>query len=341
MALKSRLLVGWLNALPPKVVSVAGVKPEMPAIMTLGGIALAVMGLLIAFAGMPDRAAGLGLGSDLIQAGATIFAGGLVVAALGQVLKALQDVADRVDDAGFGLSTPKSLNDELAQSAPMPLPRAARNAPATASQDDDIADVPVASPARESRSQRAPQPAPRATRPAPQLQRPQPRPQARPAQQAIENFDASQHDDYADDLSPERQDARPEPRWMRAQAETSNRQQPAGVIPMQSTRAPRATGVAAVNPPRQAAPANAYDAEPRRRPSPPPQPEEIEPGEPTVVRSGIIAGMAYTLYSDRSIEAELPAGTVRFGSIEELQEHVKRAGVDEQEEYRGPSAAPH
>jgi hypothetical protein len=32
---------------------------------------------------------------------------------------------------------------------------------------------------------------------------------------------------------------------------------------------------------------------------------------------------------------------VRFGSIEELQEHVKRAGVDEQEEYRGPNSAPH
>ena len=308
----------------------------MPAIMTLGGIALAVLGLLIAFAGMPDRAAGLGLGSDLIQAGATILAGGLVIAALGQVLKALQDVADRVDDAGFRLSTPKSLNDELAQSAPMPLPRAARNAPVAPSQDDEFAE-----PAPDSRSPRAPQPTPRATRPAPQPQRPQSRAQARPAPQTAENFDAPQHDDFGDDLSPDRQDARTEPRWMRAQAETSNRQQPAGVIPMQPARAPRATPAAPVNPSRREAPASVYDAEPRRRTSPQPQPEEIEHGEPTVVRSGIIAGMAYTLYSDRSIEAELPAGTVRFGSIEELQEHVKRAGVDEQEEYRGPSAAPH
>src|SRR5262249_53790660 len=46
----------------------------------------------------------------------------------------------------------------------------------------------------------------------------------------------------------------------------------------------------------------------------------------TVVRSGIIHGMAYTLYADGSIEAELPIGTVRFASIDELQDHVSRTG---------------
>jgi hypothetical protein len=126
---------------------------------------------------------------------------------------------------------------------------------------------------------------------------------------------------------------------MRAQAETTNRQQPAGVIPMQSNRTQRATPVAPASPSRRETPSAAYEGETRRRPSS--QPQELEPAEPTVVRSGIIAGMAYTLYSDRSIEAELPAGTVRFGSIEELQEHVKRAGVDEQEEYRAPNSAQH
>jgi len=48
----------------------------------------------------------------------------------------------------------------------------------------------------------------------------------------------------------------------------------------------------------------------------------------TVVRSGIISGMAYTLYTDGSIEAELPIGTVRFSSIEELQEHVSQTGEE-------------
>ena len=98
----------------------------MPAVVTLGGIALAVLGLLISFLGMPERAAGLGLGSDLIQTGASIFAAGLVIAALGQVLKALRDVADRVEEAGFGLSGPRqTVNDERPDRPPMPLPRAA------------------------------------------------------------------------------------------------------------------------------------------------------------------------------------------------------------------------
>jgi len=33
--------------------------------------------------------------------------------------------------------------------------------------------------------------------------------------------------------------------------------------------------------------------------------------------------MAYTLYADGSIEAQLPQGTVRFGSIAELRTHIE------------------
>jgi hypothetical protein len=32
--------------------------------------------------------------------------------------------------------------------------------------------------------------------------------------------------------------------------------------------------------------------------------------------------MAYTLYSDGSIEAELPQGIMRFATIEELRNHL-------------------
>jgi hypothetical protein len=32
--------------------------------------------------------------------------------------------------------------------------------------------------------------------------------------------------------------------------------------------------------------------------------------------------MAYKLYSDGSIEAQLPQGTLRFGSITELRNHI-------------------
>ena len=43
-----------------------------------------------------------------------------------------------------------------------------------------------------------------------------------------------------------------------------------------------------------------------------------------VLKSGVVDGMAYTLYVDGSIEAELPQGTVRFASIHELRNHLEK-----------------
>jgi hypothetical protein len=42
----------------------------------------------------------------------------------------------------------------------------------------------------------------------------------------------------------------------------------------------------------------------------------------TVLKSGEVDGMAYTLYSDGSIEAQLAEGMVRFASIEALRAHL-------------------
>jgi hypothetical protein len=42
-----------------------------------------------------------------------------------------------------------------------------------------------------------------------------------------------------------------------------------------------------------------------------------------ILKSGVVDGMAYTLYTDGSIEAQLPQGTVRFGSIFELRAHIE------------------
>jgi hypothetical protein len=44
---------------------------------------------------------------------------------------------------------------------------------------------------------------------------------------------------------------------------------------------------------------------------------------PAVLKSGVVDGMAYTLYADGSIEAKLPQGTVRFASIAELRSHIE------------------
>lgn len=44
----------------------------------------------------------------------------------------------------------------------------------------------------------------------------------------------------------------------------------------------------------------------------------------TVVKSGMVDGMAYSLYSDGSIEAQMPEGMMRFASIEQLRAHIDR-----------------
>ena len=77
--------------------------------------------------------------------------------------------------------------------------------------------------------------------------------------------------------------------------------------------------------------------------APPPAPQAADGSEPTpqappaavqqevpapvsVLKSGVVEGMAYTLYSDGSIEAQLPGGMVRFGSITELRNHIEKNG---------------
>ncbi|PIT02514.1 hypothetical protein TSA1_18455 [Bradyrhizobium nitroreducens] len=59
-------------------------------------------------------------------------------------------------------------------------------------------------------------------------------------------------------------------------------------------------------------------------PSPPPAPAEQPPV--TVLKSGVVDGMAYSLYSDGSIEAQMPEGMMRFASIDELRTHLDQRG---------------
>jgi hypothetical protein len=64
-----------------------------------------------------------------------------------------------------------------------------------------------------------------------------------------------------------------------------------------------------------------------KAPAPVPEPEpEYEPEilPVAILKSGVVDGMGYTLYVDGSIEAELPDGTVRFASINELRAHLEQ-----------------
>ena len=67
-------------------------------------------------------------------------------------------------------------------------------------------------------------------------------------------------------------------------------------------------------------------AEPEPPPLVPPEAPSVPPPRPEpeveIFKSGVIDGMAYTLYTDGSIEAELAHGTVKFASIEELRAYL-------------------
>jgi hypothetical protein len=77
---------------------------------------------------------------------------------------------------------------------------------------------------------------------------------------------------------------------------------------LEVARAPAATS----------APNPAAEADAAPPPSPAPQERTV-----AILKSGVVDGMAYTLYADGSIEAQLPQGTVRFGSIAELRAHIE------------------
>jgi hypothetical protein len=97
-------------------------------------------------------------------------------------------------------------------------------------------------------------------------------------------------------------------------------------------RGPEPAPEAPAAPPAPPRPRTGYEPPPRparaapETPPPVPAPAPArEPDEPRILKSGIVGGMAYTLYSDGSIQAELPTGVVRFASLQELRDHVAQA----------------
>ena len=60
------------------------------------------------------------------------------------------------------------------------------------------------------------------------------------------------------------------------------------------------------------------------REAPPKRAEPEKPRAVAILKSGVVDGMGYTLYVDGSIEAELPQGTLRFASINELRSHIAK-----------------
>lgn len=333
----------------------------MPLFLLIVGTVLALLGVAGIAAGAPDWLLGLSIGATLITSGAIMLVGGLILIGLSQVLKTLVELQRRL---------------ELGASAPAPVARAAIAPPEDRPQPrQGPRPVPAGEgdPPRVRRVQRDPQPEPageehsNAPREGAAMSTDQPRPRRErprdaPAEEIARPRRPGLPQPPSDDMLRRRGPATP-PSF--EEDEPPVRLRPRGENPREEI--PRARGDRPRDQkgdegPREFTPIPSvpqpFSGEGRRGgPVPPsapePSPEAPEPytpkfrpaepaparnqGSETVVRSGVIGGMAYTLYADGSIEAELPIGTVRFNSIAELQDHVMRTGAEADGDFSDPT----
>ena len=313
----------------------------MPQVLMIVGAILVLAGMGGIAAGAPDWVLGLSLGATLIQSGTIALVGGIILIALALVLYVLQDLLKRLDALSAGntirLAPPVQGGDRPAAGA-VPAP-AARQIP------------PVAEPAQRPRERES---ATANTGEEPVRARRERMPekagdeQHRPRRDAAATYTGEEPARARPEGQPVPGDERPRPRERTLEQASEELARLRSELPVPSRNGPSRTRRDAPPPLPQPLP-----SDDRRRPRPPVEesgdnyvprfrpiesasaPVRSSPAD-TVVRSGVIGGMAYTLYADGSIEAELSMGTVRFNSIAELQEHVKRTGTEADTDFSDP-----
>ncbi len=98
---------------------------------------------------------------------------------------------------------------------------------------------------------------------------------------------------------------------------------PADDIPQPVGEPSRPRAEPAAAPPKAEEPRRSFlSRRPARTERVAPEAPDPEAGAVTVYKSGVVEGMAYSLYTAGSIDAELPEGTVRFGSLDALRQHL-------------------
>ncbi|MFG1377511.1 hypothetical protein [Xanthobacter autotrophicus] len=260
---------------------------------------LVLLGVLIALAGLVVIALGVVIyqstfGNSLITTGAVAASGGFVITAMGLVLRQLERLSQQVERA-----YPSA---EAAAEGTYPPRVGGRGAQARLSVDDLVPPEPEAISAA---------PAPAALPPVETRERIAPPPRNAPLPPPAEP-DAETADPMLE--------ARRQRLQRRGEPQSPPQPQPSsGVTPPPAPPRPR-TGYEP--PPRPSRPAPDQPPAPVVPPAPPPR---REPEEPRILKSGIVGGMAYTLYSDGSIQADLPDGVVRFASLQELRDHVAQS----------------
>jgi hypothetical protein len=255
------------------------------------GIGLLLAGLGALGYGIPYKE--FGFGNTLIIAGASAVCSGFLMIGFWAVARELQQISQRLGGGAVASVQPAfSAEPSLAPSLPPAPPRAAAESAAV--------DPGAAPPWVEGRGDAPPPPPPAEAAPKPRrnllFTSTSRKERERAASRASEPL--------APDLLSA--DLRPNPPAMDAPPV-----EPAAPMPPTFDDAwPRSERARRTS--RNAAPPDVPPAAPVRDDSP----------QVTVLKSGVVDGMAYSLYSDGSIEAQMPEGMMRFASIDELRAHL-------------------
>lgn len=324
----------------------------MSFILMLLGLAGAAFGLIMVGFGIPINE--FSLGNTLIIAGTTAFMGGLILVALALVLRQLSHLAallsarpgigagvgkpdrrqvERQVETPFGV--PEALSEPVLRAAD-PRGKAPSKSPKPAKRAPDQAPLPMSLPERvDMPIPRAPEPGfPQSFEPfppEPSFQDREPRPMVAPAPFDEPVFappppaaETAEVPSWLPSRRDTKKPARKETSFERDfTAGAENSWQPEKRVPPSRPDTDMTAESSATPPP--ASPVefpSAADIAPAVE-TPPPAPQRSEPV--SVLKSGVVDGMAYTLYTDGSIEAELADGVVRFGSIEELRNHLEKS----------------
>jgi hypothetical protein len=278
----------------------------MMTMLLIAGIAVLAAGLLAIVFGIPVKE--FSLGNTLILAGAVVASAGVVLLGLAVVVRELQNIARRLGPANAAealrakaeLQRPAAAGDLPASAPPEVVPAAASPSASQAPWQEDVS----ARDRTRGRDDVAPEPAPA--------------PATKPKRNLLFSSSSRKERDRAVARTPDpvASDPGPVPVAPPAPQEATPSTfedvwpQPDRARSDASLRRSRTPSTFAA--PTAGAPA----------PEPPPAARSEEPPVVTVLKSGVVDGMAYSLYSDGSIEAQMPEGMMRFASIDELRSHL-------------------
>ncbi|CAN5127215.1 hypothetical protein BH10PSE10_BH10PSE10_10000 [soil metagenome] len=305
--------------------------------LLIGGTVVLCIGLLTVVFGIPIKE--FSFGNTMILAGAVVACTGVVLIGLYFVGREFRNLARRLE-AGVPVpaSAPVALPREVAAAVP-PRPQTIQPAPPahddrlfTRDQpqdhdefaDDVLHDSRVHTPPGAPASAWQDHPVARSRTPAPLEDSFEP--QAEPAERPRRNIMFSSHRRDANRDAPPREPLQSgaDDGAHRSSTDDYRHREPESADPFDhawpqpgrtrpespSVRNGRSASSAAAD----------QDLEPVRERFQPPR--RADAPSVTIVKSGVVDSMAYSLYSDGSIEAQMPEGMVRFASIDELRAHL-------------------